>query len=1801
MSSTSSGFPLLEAKSPTPIAELHPDLPDQTSRAVTGEVTLVWPYNSATGSLAFLLADPDVRLRRNKGQVRVQLLGSSAKAVTDIRLGGGDTVALALDGVDWVKDNSVVRVPGSRVDWQLQFSEKLILQARIGDQRELKEVNVDHPERDMPPPAATLTQPAAEDSQTAAAPTSPGPTIPIINPITMEMEEYPSPAFVKRARLSYGALFEGGDDSFEADGGVKGKGRKRTRFGRESSSWRYTSQSPSPTPEAEPKTPPQTAVPAVEVDGSKFSQPKPPMTDEGCQTMEIDAVPTQRETPVVEALPGNEARRDNQQTSPTMDQQSHALGGQDDGQTRNSLVSNQAESDRLSSPSKAAASPSKFSSNTLFGSFATSESGYDRPRFGRAPPAEGVEGLGIANQVRFGFSHTPQTAHTEQSRPQAEHPRQPQLLPHSAPAPQRAREEHPEPHLEPSEPSKYADMETYVDQAEQEMETEPQYAYNGQDLNPPASESFGGGLFDIATQAQEYNPVERGHFGADALDEGTRITTDGYAIHNDEINVDKVPPGFASFSGGRDKEIGDEDLEDEDEEQPYISGEDFVENDELEDDLDDEVALDDRDDAEYGPEGEIIEQGDYDQREYNIPEDDQDELSEEEHENELHAMAQDNDPGVIDEDELYNRVVDSQSDDDEEGSDNADDDQGSYDEEEEGFDEDDDQGSFDEEEGSTEGSYSDGSERFYDNTSQTWVSRGQAHIQPAASAAASASKGPVVIDLLSDSEDDADEPPVQPVKQPEQLPVKAQEEPVPESSEPLTQDPTPTRQNLDAGDQHDAVLEPSPAPEPSLGQNERARRKSSGSHLYGEHNEEPSDDSDMGLHLPTTPPPVGREASAGASAGKRAEPISHANVKDDVTGVINHDGLESSAIPSFNGAAESRELGGDGKPAKAVSGGESGEEDSSVLDSADLHSAPKDQVQGTVPSEPSEESGILPGQSVRDSEDQDMTDAVTQRVSSPLRSLGDADETQAGSKSADITKRDVDEVERMFEKDEPDQDITMTDAQVGPTSTEGRTEAPNESASQSNTVIESHDARVTTGFEETDHRADDNSDDKNGLAQTAITSPPPSQSFASQVFTSSPGLEEDSGHLPTPMETQPSQAFSPQAPTSDMAQISASSAGEPKDVPESVMETTAGMHAHVEQQTALPAKEDEGDTSKLDVDMADAVAEDADAPSPVVERPSTLAHDHGIEDEMDIENQIQAQLQVEIVRTTVQEGQDQLTVVQETRRVSVSHVGGRDISGAEANPMLNQDADQSVEDIPVEPASLDDAIQEELMLQDTVENELASEFGEEGGTAEAGDDDDVDDDDEMEDLAEDVAEEEIDNEAGDAGDELLQEESTESEVPQVGPAQEETTLDDALEGQPAPEVGAEQHGPPQLESEETAQSTIAVLPDDDEVVLVGEADVPQPKSTIAVVPEEGDLVTLSEGNAPEQSEAKDAHRVPANATHQKPKQDLEVLIRPQTRSRRARGQESQSEEAVPQDDVSVPETTKELSPDVSKAPRRTTGGSKRGTRAPKETRDPSIELAKASIQKRGAGKHRLEPVALEPRRTRQRSTSLQGTASSQPTAPSEVGEEEDSSVAMAKAALGSPSKKGAERSSPVELPSRADFLRRLRITLAEFTPLKSLRHHKKGHPHVLAVVACDPPEPLRTKHRDFHTTVMVTDASVAPDQVVEVQFSELHKAYLPAVKQGDTMVLKNFEIVSLPGREFALKQRDEESSWAVYDADYEVPGGRGGPDFEIQPAVKDYLHDLRVWYNDLDVLDREKLATAVTKLAETAHGESVSG
>lgn len=118
---------LLATKTATPIAQLGPELPDQETRKVHGEVTITWPFSSVSKSVAFLVAEPDFRLRRDKGQVRVQLNGPSAEVVGGLELGSGDEVTLDLDGVEWARDEEPARPPGSRSGWQLKFAGKLTL------------------------------------------------------------------------------------------------------------------------------------------------------------------------------------------------------------------------------------------------------------------------------------------------------------------------------------------------------------------------------------------------------------------------------------------------------------------------------------------------------------------------------------------------------------------------------------------------------------------------------------------------------------------------------------------------------------------------------------------------------------------------------------------------------------------------------------------------------------------------------------------------------------------------------------------------------------------------------------------------------------------------------------------------------------------------------------------------------------------------------------------------------------------------------------------------------------------------------------------------------------------------------------------------------------------------------------------------------------------------------------------------------------------------------------------------------------------------------------------------------------------------------------------------------------------------------------------------------------------------------------------------------------------------------------------------------------------------------------------
>jgi len=118
----------IESTSHIPISHLSPELTEPSTRSLKAIVTLTWPYSSVTGSVAFLLAEPDFRLRKSRGQVRVQFSGSSAKSIAKAGIASGDEVVLCLDGVEWSQDESEMSTPGRGVEFELKFAERLLLQ-----------------------------------------------------------------------------------------------------------------------------------------------------------------------------------------------------------------------------------------------------------------------------------------------------------------------------------------------------------------------------------------------------------------------------------------------------------------------------------------------------------------------------------------------------------------------------------------------------------------------------------------------------------------------------------------------------------------------------------------------------------------------------------------------------------------------------------------------------------------------------------------------------------------------------------------------------------------------------------------------------------------------------------------------------------------------------------------------------------------------------------------------------------------------------------------------------------------------------------------------------------------------------------------------------------------------------------------------------------------------------------------------------------------------------------------------------------------------------------------------------------------------------------------------------------------------------------------------------------------------------------------------------------------------------------------------------------------------------------------
>jgi hypothetical protein len=196
----------------------------------------------------------------------------------------------------------------------------------------------------------------------------------------------------------------------------------------------------------------------------------------------------------------------------------------------------------------------------------------------------------------------------------------------------------------------------------------------------------------------------------------------------------------------------------------------------------------------------------------------------------------------------------------------------------------------------------------------------------------------------------------------------------------------------------------------------------------------------------------------------------------------------------------------------------------------------------------------------------------------------------------------------------------------------------------------------------------------------------------------------------------------------------------------------------------------------------------------------------------------------------------------------------------------------------------------------------------------------------------------------------------------------------------------------------------------------------------------------------------------------------------------------------------------------------------------------------------------------------------------------------DPSVEMAMSVLKSPPKPlhdlRSSPASPVDL--KLSLSRALRSDLSVFTALKVLRFNLNKKIDVLAIVTSTPAEPQRAKGgpRHYQITFNITDSSIAPSGVTEVQVYRPYIEALPVVKAGDGILLRNFQVIAIKNRGFALRsEQNEASSWAVFKDGVAEPEIRGPP-VEYGAAEEKHMAAMKEWFGTFDAVALAKLERA---------------
>jgi hypothetical protein len=170
----------------------------------------------------------------------------------------------------------------------------------------------------------------------------------------------------------------------------------------------------------------------------------------------------------------------------------------------------------------------------------------------------------------------------------------------------------------------------------------------------------------------------------------------------------------------------------------------------------------------------------------------------------------------------------------------------------------------------------------------------------------------------------------------------------------------------------------------------------------------------------------------------------------------------------------------------------------------------------------------------------------------------------------------------------------------------------------------------------------------------------------------------------------------------------------------------------------------------------------------------------------------------------------------------------------------------------------------------------------------------------------------------------------------------------------------------------------------------------------------------------------------------------------------------------------------------------------------------------------------------------------------------------------------------------------------LRSKYSYFAPLATLIDHYNSLIDTISVVSeVSPVSRATTGKKDFTLSLQVTDPSMA-GTIVHAQIFRPYKSALPSVKEGDAILLRNFQVKSF-NHSMMLVSVDT-SAWAVFhNASKEAQ--IAGPPVEYGDEETAYATDLRQWYHEVGiamVADYQLQASVLTASREATPVSSVA-